>query len=246
MHIPSLKFTAFVLALLSFLLIGCAQPTESVPPATQPATPVPQQPSPEQPEPEQPEPNSPDPETPRVWQPQPGTSWQWQLSGTLDTSLDVDMYDIDLFDTPVATIKDLQSAGSVVICYFSAGSFEPWRPDADTFSERVKGKKMDGWDELWLDISNLEELGPIMIARLELAAEKGCDGVEPDNVDGYTNDTGVNLSAQDQLTYNKFLATEAHKLGLSIGLKKQPRASRGTRALLRLGIKRAVFSVQRV
>ena len=70
------------------------------------------------------------------------------------------MYDIDLFDTPVATIKDLQSAGSVVICYFSAGSFEPWRPDADTFSERVKGKKMDGWDELWLDISNLEELGP--------------------------------------------------------------------------------------
>ena len=58
-----------------------------------------------------------------------------------------------------------------------------------------------------------------MIARLELAAEKGCDGVEPDNVDGYTNDTGVNLSAQDQLTYNKFLATEAHKLGLSIGLK---------------------------
>jgi len=49
--------------------------------------------------------------------------------------------------------------------------------------------------------------------------EKGCDGVEPDNVDGYTNDTGFNLTSNDQIQYNKFLANEAHQRGLSIGLK---------------------------
>ena len=78
---------------------------------------------------------------------------------------------------------------------------------------------MDGWaDEQWLDISN-EELASVMRARLDLATQKGCDGVEPDNMDGYTNNTGFSLSAIDQLAYNKFIANEARKRGLSVGLK---------------------------
>jgi hypothetical protein len=154
-----------------------------------------------------------------VWRPAPGTSWQWQLSGTLDTSLDVVMYDIDLFETPDSTIDALRAAGRVVICYFSAGSHENWRPDKDDFPSSALGKAMDGWpDERWLDI-RAPELRPIMQRRLDLAAEKGCDGVEPDNVDGYQNDTGFPLSAADQLAYNRFLAAEAHARGLSVGLK---------------------------
>ena len=43
-------------------------------------------------------------ETVDRWSRAPGTSWQIQLQGTLDTSLNVDMYDIDLFDTPVSVI----------------------------------------------------------------------------------------------------------------------------------------------
>ena len=48
---------------------------------------------------------------------------------------------------------------------------------------------------------------------------KGFDAIEPDNIDGYTNSTGFPLTAQDQITYNTFLATSAHQRGLSIGLK---------------------------
>ena len=59
----------------------------------------------------------------------------------------------------------------------------------------------------------------IMQARLDLAVQKRCDGVEPDNVDGYANDTGFDLSSLDQLTYNQWLASEAHTRNLSIGLK---------------------------
>ena len=78
---------------------------------------------------------------------------------------------------------------------------------------------MDGWEgEKWLDISN-QGLKPIMKARLDLAVQKGCDGVEPDNMDGYTNNSGFSLSADDQLAYNKFIANEARKRGLSVGLK---------------------------
>jgi hypothetical protein len=36
------------------------------------------------------------------------------------------MYDVDLFDTPKATIQLLQSQGKKVVYYFSAGSFEGW------------------------------------------------------------------------------------------------------------------------
>ena len=146
-------------------------------------------------------------------------SWQWQLTGDIDTSFDVQMYDIDLFDVPQSIIDQLHADGRTVICYFSAGSWEDWRPDADQFPASVKGNS-NGWPgEKWLDIRRIDVLGPIMAARLDLAAQKRCDGVEPDNVDGYTNNTGFPLNAQDQLTYNIWLANAAHARGLSVGLK---------------------------
>lgn len=78
-----------------------------------------------------------------------------------------------------------------------------------------------GWDERWLDIRYIDLLRPFMAKRMAMAISKGCDAVEPDNVDAYTNggDTGITLTAADQLAYNKMLAEEAHKVGLSIGLK---------------------------
>lgn len=155
-----------------------------------------------------------------IWQPAPGTSWQWQLSGSIDTSFAVQMYDIDLFDTPQSVIDQLHAGGRVVICYFSAGSWEDWRADATNFPASVLGNQLDGWpDEKWLDIRRLDILGPLMQARLDLAVQKQCDGVEPDNVDGYTNNSGFPLTAANQLAYNIWLAEQAHSRGLSIGLK---------------------------
>ena len=58
-----------------------------------------------------------------------------------------------------------------------------------------------------------------MRTRMEQAAQKGCDGIDPDNVDGYSNNTGFALSYNDQLAYNVALAEAAHELGLAIGLK---------------------------
>lgn len=155
-----------------------------------------------------------------VWQPSPGTTWQWQLQGTINTSYNVEMYDIDLFEAPQATIDLLHSQNRIVICYFSAGSYEEWRPDAEDFPAEVLGDPLDGWPgERWLDISQIALLMPIMEARLDLAVSKQCDGVEPDNMDGYTNETGFELTGEHQLAYNVLLAAEAHERNLSIGLK---------------------------
>lgn len=155
-----------------------------------------------------------------VWRPAPCTTWQWQLSGTIDTSVDVAMYDIDLFDAPQATIDLLHAAGRRVVCYLSAGSWEEWRPDADDYPAALLGNPLDGWPgERWIDIRQLAQLGPLLGARFDLAVAKGCDGVEPDNVDGYQNDSGFPLTAQHQLAFNRMLATMAHQRGLSVGLK---------------------------
>ncbi len=68
------------------------------------------------------------------------------------------------------------------------------------FPAEVHWQSAGGWaGEYWLDIRQIDLLGPIMEARLDIAAAKGCDAVDPDNVDGYTNDTGFNLTCADQL-----------------------------------------------
>lgn len=153
------------------------------------------------------------------WKPKPGTSWQWQLSGTIATGLDVNMYDID-FETAATVINTLHAQGKTVICYMSAGSWENFRADANLYPAFILGNTLAGWpDEKWVDIRRLDVLGPILEARMDAALQRGCDGIEPDNVDGYQNNSGFALTYQDQLIFNKWLAQKAHERNLSVGLK---------------------------
>jgi hypothetical protein len=155
------------------------------------------------------------------WKPPIGISWQWQLSGDdIDPTPNVDVYDVDLFDTGAEVVASLHRQGRRVVCYLSAGSWEDGRPDAANFPKEIIGKDYVGWPgEKWLDIRRIELLGPILGARLDLCKAKGFDAVEPDNVDGFQNETGFPLTAEDQLRFNRWLAQEAHKRGLAIALK---------------------------
>lgn len=152
------------------------------------------------------------------WIPAPGTSWQIQLAGTLDTSVAVQAFDLDMFDLEASTVTDLTGKGKKIICYFSAGSHEDWRPDAGQFPKEVIGKGL-GWPgESWLDTRSAA-VRTIMLARLDLAAKKGCHAVDPDNVDGYLLDTGFPLTKETAIDYTRFLADAAHARGLGVGLK---------------------------
>ena len=153
------------------------------------------------------------------YRPAPDVTWQWQLEGEIDTGYEVDIYDVDLFETPDSVIAGLHRKGRRVFCYFSAGSGENYRDDYDGFLPSDLGRPLDGWpNERWLDIRSQTVL-ELMLARLDFAAARRCDGVEPDNVDGFVNDTGFDLTGRDQLAFNRRLANEAHRRGLSIALK---------------------------
>lgn len=153
------------------------------------------------------------------WQPAPGTDWQWQLSGRLDTTVDAPVYDIDGFDRSAAEVAALHRKGRKVICYLSTGAWEKFRPDAARFPTEVLGKG-NGWKgERWLDIRRTDVLEPLMETRIAMCAKKGFDAVEPDNMDGYRNRTGFPLTAADQLRYNRLIARAAHRHGMAAGLK---------------------------
>lgn len=125
-----------------------------------------------------------------------GSSWDIKLAGGADLSGvqgvggdDFQIIDIDLFDNSKETIAELKRTKKV-ICYFSAGSKEGWRPDASKFKDAdtrnaVGGGPNGDWpDEVWVDVTS-ENVKSIMKSRIELAAKNGCDAVDPDNVDGF-------------------------------------------------------------
>lgn len=129
-----------------------------------------------------------------TWQPSVNATWQIVLQGSikLDNTTtapdpDVSIFDLDLFTNDAATFKTLQNDGKKVICYFSAGSYENFRPDKDRFKASDLGKTLDGWpNEKWLNLSS-SNVRSIMSDRIKLASSKGCDAIDPDNVDGYVS-----------------------------------------------------------
>ena len=155
-----------------------------------------------------------------LWTPVPGGTWQWQLSGTLDTGVGAAVYDVDLFETSAATSPiSTRRAGAWSVTSARALRERGARTPARS-RPRSLGEAARGWPgERWLDVRRLDVLGPLLERRLDLCRAKGFDGVEADNVDGYANDSGFPLNAADQLRFNRFLAAAAHARGLSIGLK---------------------------
>ncbi|KAH8880761.1 hypothetical protein GQ53DRAFT_788420 [Thozetella sp. PMI_491] len=170
-----------------------------------------------------------------IWKPTVGASWQIILTGQLDIGAstqsitpNVDVFDIDLFyntknGSDKTIIDALHRLGKKVICYFSAGSFEPDRPDSGSFQAADRGRNMTQWPkEQWLNYNN-DNVHKIMAARIKMAADMGCDAIDPDNVDGYGENGGKNptftLTQTDSINFVKFLASEAKKNNLAIGLK---------------------------
>ncbi|MCA9387810.1 MAG: endo alpha-1,4 polygalactosaminidase [Candidatus Andersenbacteria bacterium] len=152
--------------------------------------------------------------------PEPEVSWQWQLQGEIDTSYDVDVYNLDLFEVPRETISELHDRDIRVVCYVSAGTWERFRPDATRIPSEVLGTTLAEWeDERWLDASRYELFSEVIEDRLDLAVTKACDAIEFDNVDAFEQSTGFVISEEDQLQYNRWLARETHVRGLGVGLK---------------------------
>ena len=174
-----------------------------------------------------PSPSGPTPAPTARWHPAVGDTFQIQYAGPIDITVAASVYDLDSDDTPASTVAALHSVSRHVFCYIDAGAWESYRSDAGSFPKSVLGKVIEGWpNERWLDIRKIDTLAPILRHRLDTCAAKGFDGVDPDNINGYTNSTGFPLTAADQLRFNRWLAAEAHARGLAIALKNDGEQAR--------------------
>lgn len=154
------------------------------------------------------------------WQPRPGTPWQWQLDGKVDTSVDVPVYDIDGFENDAKVVDQLHGKKRKAICYINVGAYEDFRPDHGSFPRELLGADVEGWKgEKWLDIRRIDALRPIMAKRFDMCKKKGFDAIEPDLTEGFRNKTDFPLTGEHQLAYNRMVASLAHERGLAIGLK---------------------------
>ena len=115
-------------------------------------------------------------------------------------------------------------------------------PDAGKFPKSVLGNKDGHWaGERWLDIRQTSILRTDHGRAFQLCKKKGFDGIDPDNIDGYQSKTGFPLTASEQLTYNTWVATEAHDLGLTVDQKNDNDQIKDLVNVLRLRRRRAVL-----
>lgn len=187
-------------------------------------------------------------EPPRALPPVQAT-WSYNIGGSdalnAGATPSGQVVSLDLYGVREATLRRLRRAGKYVVCYYSAGTSERYRTDAPSrrlldpalnLGEVRRGAD-DVWaGERWLDLRGFSPSGGgraatmrrVMEARLDLARQKGCHAVEPDNVDAWDNLVNQHapagtpahaISAADQLAYNRWTAAAAHARGLAVLLK---------------------------
>lgn len=137
-----------------------------------------------------------------------------------------ELVNIELFSDQINEIPELKKRGVFVVCYYSL-SYESWRPDAKLYPKEAKGKKMDGWDELWPNLKS-DKLHEFMDRRDQIAKSIGCDGVENDNMDNSgldESETGFKMTKTDLINSAMRRAKSAHHYGLKFFAKNTPEIS---------------------
>ncbi|KAK8002624.1 hypothetical protein PG989_002343 [Apiospora arundinis] len=175
----------------------------------------------------------------------PGVKWQIEISDPIRVSRssavlpnDARVWDVDMWDSIDGGVSDnvitrLRAAqksvvGDIfVICYFNGGGLNPADPDKGKFDAKDILGTIKGWeDENYVDIASSKVID-LMKKRIDAGIAGGCDGFDPDNIDGYLSPDRVqrntsdhrSLTQTDYYNYMKALADHAHAAGKLLGQK---------------------------
>ena len=141
-----------------------------------------------------------------------------QLTAPFDLVRPADIVALELFGSSSERLQRLRERGVATLCHMAAGLWENWRPDARDFPQAALGRSPSGWrGQRWLDVRH-PGLRPILERRLDLCRQRGFDGVVLAGLDGHERDPGFDLTPQQQLAFNRWLAEAAHSRGLAAGI----------------------------
>lgn len=157
------------------------------------------------------------------YQPKIGDTFEWRLDSIGLNEVNqytCNIIDIDAFSATKELIDAFHARGIKVIAYISVGTIESYRPDSNLLPPEIIGNIYPSWpDERFLNIREIEKIKPFITSRFDMIKEKGFDGIEPDNMDGYGEINGFELTLEDTRIFSEWMIEEAHKRGLSIGQK---------------------------
>ena len=157
--------------------------------------------------------------------------WDWQIGAPGDSAIGVPpgvrMLDVDGFNISAAKVTQLKQAGVYPVCYLDVGSFEPGRPDSDSYPASLKLQADPDWPgEYFLDVRDVfrsgSKLAAILNARFEMCRKKGFRAVEPDNLQNDENVRGGKITARQQVDFNGWVADAVHAHGMAVFQKNGP------------------------
>ena len=164
--------------------------------------------------------NSTRPVTVGEWyRPAKQVKWSWQMSTDVENIDGVEVYVVDLFEQDASDITAIKSDTNKVMCMFHSAQVNVNDPDQENYGALDKKSYVDdNQTSNWLDITRAS-VQDNMLKRVDIAKEKGCDGVVPRDANMYKlSSTGVTISDVQQRSFNQKLANYAHDNNLSIGL----------------------------
>ncbi|MCI4064730.1 endo alpha-1,4 polygalactosaminidase [Micromonospora sp. R77] len=160
-----------------------------------------------------------EPATPTAWPAGSVRSWQWQLTGPVDVTVDADVFLLDPVTTTTAETAALRARHRRLVCQVPVGTYAGTDPDANRWPVAIRGAPVAGRPgSRWLDVRRWDSLAPVLADRFRLCRGKGFGAVALSDADGYAHRPGFPVTFDDQLLVNRRLATLARSLGLSPGL----------------------------
>ena len=150
------------------------------------------------------------------WKPTPGTSWQIQLSESIDTSVDATVFAFDIERVSVQIADSVHQRGGRLICRIAGGVGALDDPEVAALPPTAVGNVAYG-NTRWIDLRAASVVS-LMAARIDRSRGLGCDAVGTTWLDGYGADTGLGLTESDASQFLVTVSELAHSKDLSIGL----------------------------
>ena len=148
----------------------------------------------------------------------PETTWQWQITGTVDATVAAQMYDVDLFDARPGEDNggvDRSPARRGVVVdllprYGRLGELPARRGAVPALRDR----QLDGLGAASAGSTSAgtrgRQFAPIIWAAPRPREALGCDGVEPDQNNPIGNRPGFPITPADQKAWYLEVARQAH------------------------------------
>jgi hypothetical protein len=179
-----------------------------------------------------------------IWQPKPGETQNWdiQVNAPIDLSVERAMMIVDLWasvpsDTMIdygdgapvsvpagsepSTMATLKARPTVIICRVGLGGVKTSDPDYAKFPAGAIGTVPTAADpdERYLDLNQRDAWEDVAFARLDLAKQIGCEGIEPYLADHDLNVTGFMSGPDIQSAWAASIALEVHQRKMSAGAR---------------------------